>query len=83
MVFATAALLMVSFLATWRFALNRDTHKLLIKEIARRRMGGQPGDCDTQTRWVIKQLTGYEYDQVWGGNVTRRRAGEITFSDVP
>jgi len=83
MVFATAALLIVSFLATWRFALNRDTHKLLIKEIARRRMGGQPGDCDTQTQWVIKQLTGYEYDQVWGGNVTRRRAGEITFSDVP
>lgn len=76
MVFATAALLAVSFIVTYKFALTRDTHKLLIKEIARRRMGGKPGDCDAQTRRVVKQLTGYEYDQVWGGDATRRLVGD-------
>ncbi|MOA45258.1 hypothetical protein D3C78_1676390 [compost metagenome] len=73
MIFATAVLLAVSFFATYKFSLTRETHKLLLKEIARRKLGGDYRDCDDNTRVVIKQLTGYEYDQVWGGNATVER----------
>ena len=75
MIFATAALLAVSFFATYKFKLTRETHKVLLKEIARRKLGGDYRDCDTDTRVVIKQLTGYEYDQVWGGDATRLTVG--------
>ncbi len=76
MIFATAALLAVSFFATYKFKLTRETHKVLLKEIARRKLGGDYRDCDASTRVVIKQLTGYEYDQVWGGDATRLAVGE-------
>ncbi|HEX4503081.1 MAG TPA: MFS transporter [Scandinavium sp.] len=65
MIFATAALLAISFLMTYKFKLNQATHKTLIKEIARRKLGGAASDCDENTRQVIKDLTGLPYDQVW------------------
>lgn len=80
MIFATAALLAVSFWVTFKFKLTRETHKLLLKEIARRKLGGNGADCDEKTRDVIRQLTGYEYDEVWGGNATRRITGNIGLS---
>lgn len=75
MVFATAALLLVSFITTYRFRLTRDTHKLLLKEIARRKLGGDYRDCDEETRKVIRQLTGYEYDRVWVNDELSRGPG--------
>lgn len=80
MVFATAALLAVSFFTTYKFKLTRETHKLLLKEIARRKLGGDYRDCDESTRIVIKQLTGYEYDQVWGGNATPHARANVSLS---
>ncbi|MEG6305752.1 MFS transporter [Enterobacter ludwigii] len=82
LIFATAALLAVSFFTTYKFKLTRETHKLLLKEIARRKLGGDYRDCDANTRVVIKQLTGYQYDQVWGGDATRRAAGNASLSAV-
>lgn len=80
MIFATAALLAVSFWVTFKFKLTRETHQLLLKEIARRKLGGNGADCDEKTRGVIRQLTGYEYDEVWGGSATRRITGDIGLS---
>ncbi|EPM0079724.1 MFS transporter, partial [Citrobacter freundii] len=82
MIFATAALLAVSFYATYKFKLTRETHKVLLKEIARRKLGGNYRDCDEETRVVIKQLTGYEYDEVWGGSATQRATGRVSLSDA-
>jgi oligogalacturonide transporter len=82
MIFATAALLAVSFFTTYKFKLTRETHKLLLKEIARRKLGGDYRDCDARTRVIIKQLTGYEYDQVWGGDATRQTVGSAHLSPV-
>jgi oligogalacturonide transporter len=65
MVFATAALLAVSFYITYRFKLTQKTHSLLVKEVARRKLGGNSEDCDQETREVILALTGYPYDKVW------------------
>lgn len=67
MIFGTGALLAISFYITYRFKLTRDTHKILIKEVARLKLGGRLDDCDPRSRQVIKDLTGYEYDKVWGG----------------
>ncbi|MDA8478042.1 MFS transporter [Citrobacter sp. Awk 4] len=80
MIFATAALLAVSFWVTFKFKLTRETHQLLLKEIARRKLGGNGTDCDEKTQAVILQLTGYEYDEVWGGDATRRITGNIGLS---
>ncbi|MCP1630506.1 oligogalacturonide transporter [Citrobacter amalonaticus] len=65
MIFATAALLAVSFYTTFRFKLTQKTHKILIKEVARRKLGGKCEDCDEETRAVIKSLTGFAYDEIW------------------
>ncbi len=80
MIFATTALLAVAFYTTYRFKLTRETHKLLLKEIARRKLGGDYRDCDEETRVVIKQLTGYEYDEVWGGVATQKAVGDVHLS---
>ncbi|MBK0099207.1 MFS transporter [Erwinia sp. S63] len=68
MVFVTTALLAASFWLTFKFKLTQRSHKLLIKEVARRKLGGTARGCDAETRGVIKDLTGYEYDEVWGAS---------------
>ena len=65
MVFATAGMLAISFYMTYRFKLTQKTHSLLIKEVARRKLGGNAEDCDQETREVIMALTGYGYNEVW------------------
>lgn len=65
MVFATAGMLAISFYMTYRFKLTQKTHSLLIKEVARRKLGGNAEDCDPETRQVIMALTGYAYNEVW------------------
>ncbi|WP_336284332.1 MFS transporter [Citrobacter arsenatis] len=65
MIFATAGLLAISFCVTWRFKLTQKTHSLLVKEVARRKLGGNAEDCDQETREVIRALTGYAYNEVW------------------
>ncbi|MEW7312292.1 MFS transporter [Buttiauxella gaviniae] len=78
MVFATAALLAISFYMTFKFKLTRESHKTLIKEVARLKLGGNLADCDMETRKVIKDLTGYEYDKVWGNTPGRKSAATFT-----
>lgn len=75
MVFATGILLAVSFYMTFKFKLTRDTHKTLIKEVARLKLGGDLNDCTPECQKVIKDLTGYDYQEVWGGSATRKTAG--------
>lgn len=65
MVFATATLLAVSFWMTFKFKLTQHTHEVLLKEIERRKQGGLASDCDSETRQVIKDLTGFAYNEVW------------------
>lgn len=70
LVFATAALLAVSFYMTFKFKLTRETHKMLIQEVARLKLGGNLQDCTPECQKVIKDLTGYQYHEVWGGRAT-------------
>ena len=72
MIFATAGLLAISFYITYRFKLTQKTHSLLVKEVARRKLGGNAEDCDEETRDVIRALTGYAYNEVWDATPKRR-----------
>lgn len=72
MIFATAGLLAISFYVTYRFKLTQKTHSLLVKEVARRKLGGNAEDCDQETRDVIHALTGYAYNEVWDATPKRR-----------
>lgn len=72
LVFATAALLAVSFYMTFKFKLTRETHKMLIQEVARLKLGGNLQDCTPECQKVIKDLTGYQYQEVWGGRATHK-----------
>ena len=76
MVFATAGMLAVSFYMTYRFKLTQKTHSLLIKEVARRKLGGNAEDCDPETREVIMALTGYAYNEVWDAKLQGHEKGK-------
>ncbi|QKN83513.1 MFS transporter [Scandinavium goeteborgense] len=75
MIFATGALLSISFWMTYKFKLNQQTHKTLIKEIARRKLGGSAEACDEETRQVIKDLTGRAYNEVWDASPNKSKKG--------
>lgn len=82
MIFVTSAMLAISFWLTFKFKLTQHTHKVLIKEIARRKLGGSAGACDAETRKVIKDLTGYEYDEVWGASAVKSTASPMLESKL-
>lgn len=75
MIFATGALLSISFWMTYKFKLNQQSHKTLIKEIARRKLGGSAEACDEETRQVIKDLTGLAYNEVWDASPDKSKKG--------
>jgi oligogalacturonide transporter len=75
MIFATGALLSISFWMTYKFKLNQQSHKTLIKEIARRKLGGSAEACDEETRQVIKDLTGRAYNEVWDASPDKSKKG--------
>ncbi|WP_338471863.1 MFS transporter [Niallia sp. XMNu-256] len=68
MVIATAGLLLVSLGIAFTFKLNRNTHDILVNEIDRLKAGGLKSDVDSETREVVENLTGYNYDEVWMDN---------------
>ena len=68
MVAGAGGLLLISFLITYKFNLTRETHKVLLKEVARLKLGGNLEDCPVEAQAVIKDLTGYHYMDVWGNS---------------
>lgn len=73
MVFGAGSLLLISFITTYRFKLTRETHKIILKEIDRLKAGGKVEDCAEEAKPVIKDLTGYDYSDVWGNNEKLRK----------
>ena len=69
LVFGTIALLLISLGLALTFKLNKETHGILVDEIDRLKNNGSKQDVDPKTRKVVEDLTGYNYDKVWGGNI--------------
>lgn len=65
LVFATGGLLLFCVYMTFKFKLTRETHQILLTEISRLKQGGSNEGCPEDTKIIIKELTGYEYNKVW------------------
>lgn len=61
-------LLAIAWIASKRFKLTKETHKLLIDEVERIRNGGSKADATTETKNAVEALTGWEYDKCFGNN---------------
>lgn len=67
MVIGPIALLLFGFLVARRFKLNKDTHALLMQEIAHLQSGASAPSSD-HSRTVVEDLSGWPYDKLWGNN---------------
>jgi oligogalacturonide transporter len=65
----TLGILAFGFIVSTRFRLNRDTHAVLMQEIARFKAGAEPA---AENRAVIEDLTGSKYEDLWGRRAARR-----------
>ncbi len=64
---------------TLNFHINKDTHREIMQEVSRLRMGGNPDDATDRIRKLTKQLTGISYDEcseVWKNYQAEQRLNE-------
>jgi oligogalacturonide transporter len=54
------------------FKLNKTTHAILVREIARFKAGETTPPSDDDKR-ILEDLTGWSYDKLWGNNSVARR----------
>lgn len=65
LVFGAGGLVLLALLLAQTFKLNKQTHQVVADELTRLRAGGAKEDATPETRAVVKQLTGWDYDKVW------------------
>lgn len=65
LLFGTGGLVLVALLVALTFKLNKQTHEIILNEIARLRAGGSKKSVNPQVAKVVKELTGVPYDKVW------------------
>ncbi|VTR48701.1 Uncharacterised protein [Serratia fonticola] len=51
-----------------QMTLNRQTHQVVLYEVARIKAGGKIGDIKPEVRLVIEKLVGLPYEQCWGNS---------------
>ncbi|GGH82477.1 oligogalacturonide transporter [Pullulanibacillus pueri] len=82
LVIGVGALLLLSLIAAFTFKLNKETHGILVDEIHRLKNNGSKQQVDPKTKEVVEALTGYKYENLWGGptNGTPTQGQEIKSS---
>jgi len=58
-------LLFIGIIFSFQFKINPANHIILMKEINRLQMGGKKADADIKTKDVLKDITGFEYENLW------------------
>lgn len=61
----TVVLVALALVVSRKVYLNRDTHAVLEREIARLEAGGSKADVSDEARKICEQLTGRAYEQLW------------------
>lgn len=61
-------IIVFGLVTTFKFHLTQRTHKLLCDEVARLRAGGRKEDVTLETKKVVEDLTGHDYEHCWGNN---------------
>lgn len=64
LLFGVCSLTIIALIIALRFALNKDTHKVLVAEVQRLRAGGSPDDVDPQVCKTVESLTGVPYTKL-------------------
>lgn len=67
MVIGPLLLLSFGFFVAGHFKLNKDTHALLMTEIAHLKSGARSPTSE-HSRQVVEDLSGWPYDKLWGNN---------------
>ncbi|WP_230913261.1 MFS transporter [Agrilactobacillus fermenti] len=65
LVFGAGGLVLLALLVALTFKLNKKTHDVVSEEITRLKNGGSKADVTPETRQVVEELTGWDYDKVW------------------
>ncbi|MGG7447093.1 MFS transporter [Kosakonia oryzendophytica] len=65
MFIGTAGLLLLALWQAVTFNLNKKTHKIFVEEVERLKAGGAKNAVTTDTRRIVEDLTGYDYDTLW------------------
>ena len=68
MLVGTTLMLLLAFVTSYFFKLDRENHKILRDEIDRLKAGGKMADVDPAVKAKVEDLTGFGYDQLWGHN---------------
>ncbi|MFC7395091.1 MFS transporter [Scopulibacillus cellulosilyticus] len=68
LIVGTLAFLVAGLIISFRYQLTKETHRTLLNEIERLKNGGSKSQADDETRKVVKQLTGWDYEKAWGNN---------------
>lgn len=66
--FGTVGLVGISLVISFKFKLSKKTHSIMINEINRLKNNGSMEQADDETRSVLKALTGWDYENLWGNN---------------
>lgn len=65
LLFGTGTLVLIALLTALTFKLNKKSHQVIVDEINRLKAGGKKEDATEATKYVVKQLTGIDYEKVW------------------
>ncbi|AYN96202.1 MFS transporter [Pseudomonas luteola] len=67
------SLALIAIVYSTQMRLNRQTHKVVLDEVARVKAGGNPMDIKPDARAVIEDLVGHPYEECWGNNALCRK----------
>lgn len=65
LLFGTGGLIVLALLEALTFKLNKQTHQVVLEEIARLRKGGSKDDVEPDVAKTVTDLTGVPYKEVW------------------
>ncbi|MBU3072099.1 MFS transporter [Clostridium estertheticum] len=65
---APIVFLIIGIISSFKFTVTRESHAILKKEVKRLKTGGSKADVDEKTRKTVEELTGWDYEKLWGNN---------------
>lgn len=77
-ILAPTTLALLALYGALKFKLNKFNHAVLVEEVHRLKEGGDKKDVDADTKAVVEQLTGWEYQYIWGNKMARKNRGQTS-----
>jgi len=63
--FGSGTLILLAFIISWFYKLNKKNHKVIVDEISRLREGGSKDDATDDVKRTVKDVIGVDYSKVW------------------